>query len=197
MNLEGSKKPARFSKSEDELLIAIRTQNPKIGWVEIASYFQGRTSRQCRDRWANKLNPHINNAPWSNIDDQILNQKVSEFGHKWAKIAEFLPGRSESQVKNRWYSNQRKVKRALSKNSLPHIKPISNQESNITNPPNGLVIPSITESYSLESLISNKEPPFDPFSTISLLNPQAIPTQPPKHKVKRIVIKDIENPDKK
>jgi len=38
-----------------------------------------------------------------------LFQMQSEFGNKWAKIATFLPGRTDNAVKNFFYSSVRRV----------------------------------------------------------------------------------------
>lgn len=34
-------------------------------WSCIAAQLPGRTGKQCRERWHNHLNPHINKMPWS------------------------------------------------------------------------------------------------------------------------------------
>jgi hypothetical protein len=62
-----------------------------------------RTVRQCRERRHNYLNPAIR----TEAEDNSLIEKVNEVGHLWVSMTPFFNGRSESDVKNRWYSHLR------------------------------------------------------------------------------------------
>ncbi len=77
-------------------------------WAVIASMMEGRTGKQIRDRYLNKLKPNIKKAEWTLEEDQLLISCYYQFGHKWSKIATYLPGRTEGQVKNRFYSHLKK-----------------------------------------------------------------------------------------
>ena len=48
---------------------------------------------------------------WTHQEDMDLLQLQKEFGNKWALIARHIPNKNDSQVKNRWYSRQRKQAR--------------------------------------------------------------------------------------
>jgi len=69
---------------------------------------QGRTGKQIRDRYLNKLKPNIKKGEWTLEEDHLLLSCYYQLGHKWSKIATFLPGRTEGQVKNRFYSHLKK-----------------------------------------------------------------------------------------
>ena len=68
----------------------------------------GRSGKQVRDRYLNKLNPSINKGKWSQEEDEMILRLFYEKGSKWSEIAKILEGRTESQVKNRFYSYIRK-----------------------------------------------------------------------------------------
>lgn len=69
---------------------------------------EGRTGKQIRDRYLNKLRPNIKRGEWTNEEDRTLLSCYYQIGHKWSKIANYLPGRTEGQVKNRFYSHIKK-----------------------------------------------------------------------------------------
>jgi hypothetical protein len=93
-----------FTPVEDALLSQIMTEQPFTTWLRVANQMPGRTARQCRDRWANYISPHNRNAPWTPEEDSLLLMKFFELGPHWASIAKHFDGRSENNVKNRWYT---------------------------------------------------------------------------------------------
>jgi hypothetical protein len=100
-------KPIRrlFAPEEDALLFQIMTEQQFSSWVGVACQIPGRSPRQCRDRWSNYLSPANKNGPWTQAEDALLVAKFAEFGPRWATIAKFFDGRSENNVKNRWYTH--------------------------------------------------------------------------------------------
>lgn len=77
-------------------------------WAVIASMMEGRSGKQIRDRYLNKLRPNIKKGEWTFDEDRLLLSLYYQLGHKWSKIATYLPGRTEGQVKNRFYSHIKK-----------------------------------------------------------------------------------------
>lgn len=77
----------------------------RIDWDFVAAQLPGRSSRQCRERWVNYLSPYIRHDPWNEKEDRELVEKVNEVGHSWSTIGKCFNGRSENDVKNRWYSH--------------------------------------------------------------------------------------------
>jgi len=73
-------------------------------WAMISSVLEGRTGKQVRDRYLNKLRPNIKCGDWSAEEDERLISLLREVGNRWSLIATHLPGRTEGQVKNRFYS---------------------------------------------------------------------------------------------
>jgi myb proto-oncogene protein len=68
----------------------------------------GRTGKQCRERWHNQLNPTIKNTEWTLEEEKTLIEHHNNLGNKWAKISQYLEGRTDSCVKNHFYSILRK-----------------------------------------------------------------------------------------
>ena len=94
-----------WTPEEDEILRKLVTQHgPK--WSVISTLMSGiRTGKQIRDRFVNKLDVCIMEKPWSSEEDSIVIKCWQEFGNRWSEIAKQLSGRTESMVKNRFYSH--------------------------------------------------------------------------------------------
>lgn len=94
-----------FSAEEDARLLGLVGDCRAPLWADIARAMGDRTARQCRERWCNYLNPDIRTEPWTEDEDSCLIEKVNELGHVWVAMSSFFNRRSESDVKNRWYSH--------------------------------------------------------------------------------------------
>ncbi|OHS93814.1 Myb-like DNA-binding domain containing protein [Tritrichomonas foetus] len=103
----------RFSKEEDDYLkylVEVEyannhskiTLNEEPNWNEISAKMFNRTARQCRERYRNYLQPGICNGPWSQEEEELLQQKYREIGPQWSKMAKFFPNRSDVNIKNHY-----------------------------------------------------------------------------------------------
>ena len=77
-------------------------------WSQIASMMQGRTGKQIRDRYINSLKPGIRQEAWTKKEDDLLLKLYKKIGNKWSRIAWYLKGRTENQVKNRFRTYSKK-----------------------------------------------------------------------------------------
>jgi len=93
---------------EDKKLIDWIKNNGPCNWTSCASLIPGRTGKQCRERWANSLNPLLKKGLWEPEEDYIIFKLFKLIGSKWAMISNYLCGRTENSTKNRFYSTLRR-----------------------------------------------------------------------------------------
>ena len=98
-----------WSSDEDEMLASIVGKFGARHWMSIAKRMDGRTGKQCRERWHNHLDPDISKCAWTDEEDMAIQLGVSELGHKWSAIAARLPGRTDNAVKNRYKARVKKM----------------------------------------------------------------------------------------
>ena len=68
--------------------------------MDVAAIMDGRSNEQCRDRWNERLDPTINREAWTEEEDKLLMDTISELGEgKWKAVSERMGnGRKDSAV---------------------------------------------------------------------------------------------------
>ncbi|KAK9273441.1 hypothetical protein L1049_018251 [Liquidambar formosana] len=109
---------------EDEVLINHVNKYGPRDWSSIRSKgLLQRTGKSCRLRWVNKLRPNLKNGcKFSVEEERVVIELQAQFGNKWARIATYLPGRTDNDVKNFWSSRQKRLARILQTPTPPPSK---------------------------------------------------------------------------
>jgi len=113
-----------WKKHEDDVLRKLVQEHGAKNWSSISnkmlSHSIKRLGKQCRERWYNHLSPDVRKDPWTEEEDQIIIEAVTNIGSKWTTISGMLTGRTPNAIKNRWNST---LKRVLSGNTRKRKTP--------------------------------------------------------------------------
>ena len=117
-------KKGAFTQEEDSLILDHVKENGTNNWPLLQDKLPGRSPKQCRERWFNHLDPTLKKSPWTLEEDSLIKENVKKYGMKWSFISRFVEGRSDNDIKNRWYSYLSREK--LKKKYFIEIFPSSN-----------------------------------------------------------------------
>lgn len=99
---------SKWTREEDEYLMAAVAANPNITWSDVAEGLDGRTAQQCFHRYTKSLDPEIKHGKWTPEEDAILTKAVSDSMAQnngrivWRVIKDSIPNRTDSQCRERW-----------------------------------------------------------------------------------------------
>lgn len=110
-------------------------------WAKIAKTIKsqlgidGKTGKQCRERWHNHLDPDVKKEDWTEEEEKKIFQLQKQLGNKWSEIASFVPGRTENSVKNCFYSAVRRNLRKFNRRK-PESEKLKGSVKNLLKKPN-------------------------------------------------------------
>ncbi|XP_059067575.1 transcription factor MYB3-like [Cryptomeria japonica] len=98
-------KKGYWTKEEDRLLKQHIQLHGEAHWssIPITSGLL-RCGRSCRLRWMNHLRPNLKRGKISQDEEELIIRLQILLGNRWSLIVGRMPGRTDNEVKNYWYS---------------------------------------------------------------------------------------------
>ncbi|XP_010493887.1 PREDICTED: myb-related protein Myb4-like [Camelina sativa] len=98
-----------WSPQEDLTLITFIQKHGHQNWRSLPK-LAGlmRCGKSCRLRWINYLRPDVKRGNFSKEEEDAIIHYHQTLGNKWSKIASFLPGRTDNEIKNIWNTHLKK-----------------------------------------------------------------------------------------
>ena len=91
----------KHSKTYDDVKWdAVSKKMQKLGY--------NKSSKQCRERWIQQLNPTLTKEKWSAEENRRLLEIYGEKGNHWKDISTHFKGRTDNATKNQFFSLIRK-----------------------------------------------------------------------------------------
>ena len=85
-----------------------------------------KSSKQCRERWHNQINPVICDEPVTEKEAIQVFALHEQFGNMWSKISDRLQGRTDNVIKNFFLCKLRKLVRCIKKDTGKEVLTATN-----------------------------------------------------------------------
>lgn len=105
----------------------------RLPWLEISNLVDGRTAKQCRDRW-NSIDSSKTRS-WTAEEDKKLLDLYAHYTNKWVKIASHFEDRNDNMIKSRF----RALQKGGSKVKIEQSKKRSRSESEPSKKSNAII----------------------------------------------------------
>lgn len=95
------KNQKKWTREEDEMLIALAEKYNEKHWKEISKRFVKKNSLQCFSRYK-RIRPGIVKGSWKKEEDVRIMELVNKYGKSWSKISKILGTRNGKQIRDRF-----------------------------------------------------------------------------------------------
>ncbi|XP_022747508.1 transcription factor MYB33-like isoform X3 [Durio zibethinus] len=131
-------KKGPWTSAEDAILIDYVKKHGEGNWNAVQKH-SGlfRCGKSCRLRWANHLRPNLKKGAFTQEEEQLIIELHAKMGNKWARMAAYLPGRTDNEIKNYWNTRIKRRQRAGLPLYPPEVSLQALQESHSTSAVNG------------------------------------------------------------
>ncbi|KAE8687775.1 Transcription factor MYB34 [Hibiscus syriacus] len=124
-------KKGEWSPEEDQKLTSYIQRYGHWNW-RLLPTFAGlkRSGKSCRLRWMNYLRPEVKHGNFTEEEDALIIKLHAQCGNRWSTIAKSLPGRTDSEIKNRCQAQLKK--RTQRNTTASDVKDTSSCQSEAT-----------------------------------------------------------------
>ena len=96
------------AQEDAKLFDWVKRQGP-TKWTLCSEIIPGRSGKQCREHWNNSLNPEVKKGYWTSEEDFLIMFFYKKYNGSWKKIIPIFNKRTENSIKNRFFSQLRKI----------------------------------------------------------------------------------------
>ena len=98
-----------WTKRENEILVKYVKEFGPRKWNQCGEIIKNRTGKQCREHWKNCLNPEIKKGNWGLDEDLFIMIFYQKCNGSWKEMIHLFEDRTENSIKNRFFSQLRKI----------------------------------------------------------------------------------------
>ena len=101
-------KTGPWDEKEDKLLKQWVEKHGAYNWTKCAEHMKFRTAKQCREHWKNNLDYNLKVGQWTSEEDLLIMKFYKKY-ESWRLMIPMFEGRTENSIKNRFFSQLRKI----------------------------------------------------------------------------------------
>ncbi|GMJ04951.1 myb domain protein 96, MYB DOMAIN PROTEIN 96 [Hibiscus trionum] len=102
-------KKGPWTPEEDIILVSYIQQHGPGNWRSVPTNTGLlRCSKSCRLRWTNYLRPGIKRGNFTEQEEKMIIHLQALLGNRWAAMANYLPQRTDNDIKNYWNTHLKK-----------------------------------------------------------------------------------------